>query len=66
MSNKTDKNHPIAPTLQKLAVGARATFHMHRLNTVKSTCSTLSVTRGLSFSTHLDRDSRTIEVTRTK
>ena len=41
-----------------------ATFPLHRLNSVKNSCSIKKITDGLVFSTHMNHETKMIEVTR--
>lgn len=64
MTKEKSKKKPIAPTLDGLAVGEMAQFPLHRLNAVKNTCSIKQLTDGLKFSTHMNRETHMLEVTR--
>ncbi len=66
MSKKKAEKQPIAPALRALSLGKCTVFKLHRLATVKNTCSYLSLTEGMQFSTHLNRTDKVIEVTRTR
>jgi len=66
MTKKKAEKQPIAPALRALDKGKCTAFKLHRLATVKNTCSYLSLTEGMQFSTHLNRTDKVIEVTRVR
>lgn len=60
MANTT----PIRPTMRAMAPGDSLTFPIERLKAVKSTACELGVIFKRTYSTHILRDERLIEVTR--
>lgn len=66
MSKKKAEKQPIASTLRTLTKGKCTAFKLHRLASVKNTCSYLSLSEGMQFSTHINRTDKVIEVTRTR
>lgn len=64
MTKEKSKKLPITSTLGGLAVGEMAAFPLHRLNSVKNSCSIKKITDGLVFSTHMNHETKMIEVTR--
>jgi hypothetical protein len=59
-------NQNARQTISLLGIGSCAEFPIARVNTIKATCSNLSLTHGMTFSTHVNRENGTIEVTRKK
>ncbi len=66
MTKKIEKNIclGIAPTLKKMEIGCKTTFPISRLNTVKSTASTIKLIDKKIFKTKQLNDARLIQVTR--
>ncbi len=64
MNNLNDQKIAIAPTISKLEINETASFPQERYNTVRSTCTNLSIYRDVRYTTRLDRSTRTITVTR--
>lgn len=64
MNKKEETKIAIAPTLVKLEINESARFPQERYNTVRSTCTNLSIYRDVRYTTSLDRSTRTITVTR--
>lgn len=64
MSNNPEQK--IAPTLIALKVGESAVFPVERYSSIRSTASIRTLDTGMSWTTKIDREARTITVTRTK
>ena len=64
MTKKKGKNLPISATLDALAVGEMAQFPLHQLNSVKNTGRIKQLTHETVFTTHMNRESHMLEVTR--
>ena len=60
MSERSSEKLPVAPVLKSLGVGESAEWPIERVNTVRQTACTLSLTEGLVFSCNVDRSHRTI------
>lgn len=54
----------IRPTIVELEVGASAAFSIKRINSVRVMASMLGISLDRVFSTHINRENKTIEVTR--
>ena len=65
MNNKNEEKQPIAPMISKLEINEKVTYPAERYNSVRNTCTNMSITNpGVRFSTCLDREARTVTVTR--
>lgn len=58
------ENQKIRPTLWNMAIGETVTFHILKLKSVRTQASELSAMYERQYKTHLDREARTVEVTR--
>ena len=65
MAKKEDIKIAIAPTIRALKKGKTAVFPIARYNTVRNTCTNISITEPYRYSTSLDREAGTVTVTRT-
>lgn len=65
MTKKETIKIPIAPSIRALKKGKSAVFPMSNYNTVRSTCTNISITEPYRYSTSLDREAGTVTVTRT-
>ena len=62
--NEEQAKDPIAPILRALGSGHTHAFPLSRMNTVKATCTMLRLVHNFRYTTHVNRESKTIEVTR--
>lgn len=65
MTKKETIKIPIAPSIRALKKGKTAVFPIARYNTVRNTCTNISITEPYRYSTSLDREAGTVTVTRT-
>lgn len=65
MAKKEDIKIPIAPSIRALKKGKSVVFPATCYNTVRSTCSNITITEPYRYSTSLDREAGTVTVTRT-
>ena len=65
MTKKETIKIPIAPTIRALKKGKSVVFPATCYNTVRSTCTNISITEPYRYSTSLDREAGTVTVTRT-
>lgn len=64
MNKQNNEKIPIMATLRALDVGGLAAFELGRFNSVKNSCTNAWLQYGLKYSTHINRETSTIEVTR--
>ena len=65
MTTKNEEKQPIAPVISKLEINETVTYPSERYNAVRNTCSNMSISNpDMRFSTCLDREARTVTVTR--
>lgn len=65
MAKKEDIKIPIAPSIRALKKGKSVVFPSTCYNTVRSTCSNITITEPYRYSTTLNREEGTVTVTRT-
>lgn len=64
MSKKSKNKSPLLPTLRSMSVGDVCSFAITRLNPVRTSCSNMGLELGRKYSTHINKENATIEVTR--
>ena len=57
---------PLRAEIRELVIGSTLVYPIRRMSVVKSTCSTVALENDRKFSTSVDREERTITVTRTR
>ena len=65
MDQKTDTK-PVLQVLSELEVGESVTYPVSRMNSIKSMCSTFGLQWDKVFATSINREERTLTVTRKK
>ena len=64
MSKQYNEKKKVLPTLRKMAVGEKTDYPLTRFNTVRASCVLANMQYGVRYSTHIDRKTNTIIVTR--
>lgn len=65
MAEKEERS-PITPTLRVMKIGEEFTYPIQMMTSVRTVCTTYGLQWGKTFKTRIDREAKTITVTRVK